>query len=134
MLKQAEHRLGTPSESLSQSAAISAVGSDDPAQAAGHLQWMEQTYGDVYNAYGDFPNPALDPTGTVDGCYYNYCDNGIETNDPVGINNLGIEFTMKLYFKENFNARTDPELNLQATKRKYNENNWLASAQSILLR
>ena len=31
-------------------------------------------YGDVYSAYGGTPDPALDPTGTVDGCYYNYPD------------------------------------------------------------
>jgi hypothetical protein len=43
-------------------------------QSAAHPDWIRGMYGDVYSAYGGTPDPALDPTGTVDGCYYNYPD------------------------------------------------------------
>lgn len=109
----------------------SPVGSDNPEQAQGHLDWIKELYTHVYAAYGGYPNPYEDPSRTVDGCYYNYCDSDLGINGPMGPDNMGIDFAMRLYFKDNFNASGDSDKNLQAIKQKYNANNWFASAQSI---
>ena len=107
------------------------VGEDNPLQAAGHLAWINKMYTLMYSKTGGFPNPQQDPGGTVDGCYYNYCDSDLGTNAPPGNGNMGIDFAMDLYFKQNFNTNIDPSKNLQIIKRKYNDHNWFASAQSI---
>ena len=97
------------------------VGQDDPVQAKAHIDWINGMYSDVYSAYGGFPDPRRDPTGTVDGCYFNYCDTALGVNGTPGISNA-----MYLYFKDNFTP-------LQNIKRKYNPLDWFRSAQSIPL-
>lgn len=99
----------------------SPVGSDDPVQAAAHLDWIDSMYKDVYAAYGGFPDPANDPSGTVDGCYYNYCDSALGVN---GNPNPGIDHAMRLYFLGNYTQ-------LKYAKSKWNPVDWFKSAQSI---
>lgn len=99
----------------------SPVGSDDPVQAAAHLDWINTMYRDVYAAYGGFPDPSKDPSGTVDGCYYNYCDSDLGTN---GVLYPGIDHAMRLYFLGNY-------AQLKSAKGKWNPSDWFKSAQSI---
>ncbi len=97
------------------------VGDSDPAQAAAHVGWVNAMYTDVYAPYGGFPDPRQDPTGTVDGCYFNYCDSDLGTNDGSG---PGIDHALSLYFKDNAPR-------LAAVKAEWNPENWFRSAQSI---
>lgn len=97
----------------------SQIGKDDPAQQVAHLNWIRGLYSEVYDAFGGYPNPALDPSGTVDGCYYNYCDNDLNDGG-------GVDFAMDLYFEGNL-AR------LKSVKSRYNPNNWFNGPQSIPL-
>lgn len=82
-----------------------------------HLEWMRDFYGDVYAATGGTPNPLYDPTGNVDGCYYNYCDSDL--NDL-----LGRQGALRLYFQENLDR-------LVAVKQQWDPNNFFNNAQSI---
>ena len=97
----------------------SQIGKDDPAQQAAHLNWIRGLYSEVYDAFGGYPNPELDPSGTVDGCYYNYCDNDLNDGG-------GVDFAMGLYFEDNL-AR------LKTVKSRYNPKNWFNGPQSIPL-
>ncbi len=92
-------------------------------QGQAYIDWINQFYAQVYAAYGGTPNPANDPTGTVDGCYYNYPD------DVLGTHASGkIDQAMWLYFLENFK---DEARNLQAVKRHWDAENYFHHAQSI---
>ena len=86
---------------------------------AAHLEWIRNFYSAMYINYGLTPNPGLDPSGTVDGCYYNYCDTDL--NDIVGR-----EGAMRLYFLGNLDR-------LVSTKNQWDPNNYFNSAQSIPL-
>ena len=84
-----------------------------------YLSWIRDFYSDVYKNTGGTPNPYLDETNNVDGCYYNYPDSDL--NDIVGR-----EGAMKLYFLNNLER-------LKSVKRKWDPNNYFNSAQSIPL-
>jgi FAD/FMN-containing dehydrogenase len=86
---------------------------------AAYLSWIRDFYSDVYKNTGGTPNPYLDETNNVDGCYYNYPDSDL--NDIVGR-----EGAMKLYFLNNLER-------LKSVKRKWDPNNYFNSAQSIPL-
>ncbi len=103
----------------------SVIGGGDPAQSKAHVDWVNTMYADVYADYGQFPDPRLDPDGTVDGCYFNYCDSDLGTNDDAV---PGIDHAMYLYFKDNY--KVNPR-NLLSVKRNWNPENWFSSAQSI---
>lgn len=93
----------------------------DPAYDAGHLAWMRDLYSAVYAQTGGVPDPAQDPTDTVDGCYYNYPD--VDLNAA-----LGRDGALRLYFLDNFREK---ERNLVAVKRQWDPNDYFNSAQSI---
>ena len=88
-------------------------------QDAGHLAWIREFYEAMYKRTGGTPNPALDPTDNLDGCYYNYPDSDL--NDIVGR-----EGAMKLYFLENLDR-------LKRVKRTWDPNDYFNSKQSIPL-
>lgn len=83
------------------------------------LGWIRDFYGAVYRKTKGTPNPKLDPTNNVDGCYYNYPDSDL--NDLVGR-----EGAMELYFLENLER-------LKSVKRRWDPNNYFNNAQSIPL-
>lgn len=91
--------------------------SDDAA----HLAWIRALYSAVYQRTGRVPDPAADPTGTVDGCYYNYPDVDLDAT-------VGTEGALRLYFLDNL--RSNPR-NLVAVKRRWDPSNVFSSAQSI---
>lgn len=103
----------------------SAIGEDDPAQAAAHLDWINTMYSYAYSEYGGFPDPRNDPSGTVDGCYYNYPDRDLGVN---GVSSPGIDNAMYLYFKDNF---AEAPQNLASIKKRWNPMNWFNGEQSI---
>jgi FAD/FMN-containing dehydrogenase len=88
------------------------VGQSDPAQDALYLGWIRQFYQSVYAASGGTPDPQHDPSGTVDGCYYNYPDV-----------DLGPD-ALRLYFLQNL-------AKLKNVKREWDWNNYFNHAQSI---
>lgn len=92
-------------------------------QEASHLEWVRGFYEDVYAAYGGAPDPTRDPSGTVDGCYYNYPDVDLGTRTDGRL-----EQALRLYFGDNLrqNAR-----NLVAVKRRWDPQDYFNGAQSI---
>ena len=93
------------------------------AQEAAHRAWIGQFYQDVYATSGGLPDPAQDPTGTVDGCYFAYPDVDLGSNDGGGI-----DTALRLYFGENY--RTNPR-NLVAVKARWDPRNLFNHAQSL---
>lgn len=87
--------------------------SNDPA----HLDWINGFYAAMYADTGHVPNPVLDPTDNVDGCYYNYCDSHL--NEVVGRDGA-----MRLYFLSNLER-------LVQVKGQWDPNNYFNSRQSI---
>jgi hypothetical protein len=90
----------------------------NPKDDAAHLKWISDFYQYVYKHTGGTPDPEKDPTGNVDGCYYNYPDidlNGMFNNK---------EFALKLYFGNNLPR-------LKATKKRWDPNDYFNSSQSI---
>ena len=92
-------------------------------QSEAHLAWINDFYRAVYADCGGTPDPARDPSGTVQGCYVNYpdCDLGAhETGDA--------EHALWLYFLDNLrnNAR-----NLVGVKQRWDPTNVFRNAQSI---
>ena len=95
-------------------------------QSAAHLDWIRGMYGDVYSAYGGTPDPAQDPTGTVDGCYYNYPD------IDLGSHRKGTaEKALWLYFLGNLRQG---RRNLVDVKAHWDPQNFFHNAQSIPVR
>lgn len=88
---------------------------DDPK----YLSWIREFYGAVYKKTGGTPNPKLDPTNNVAGCYYNYPD--ADLNELVGK-----QEAMELYFLENLDR-------LKVVKRRWDPNNYFNNEQSIPL-
>lgn len=86
---------------------------NDPA----YLGWMHDFYSDVYEATGHTPNPALDLTDNVDGCYYNYPDSDLNQYG-------GLEGALKLYFGNNLDK-------LKQVKKRWDPNDYFNSFQSI---
>jgi hexose oxidase len=88
-----------------------------------HLDWINQFYAAVYAEYGGAPDPAEDPDGTVDGCYFNYPD--VE----LGSHGRGdVDYALRLYFLDNF--RKNPR-NLVAIKQRWDPQNYFHHAQSL---
>ncbi|MEG3145753.1 FAD-binding protein [Sphingomonas sp. RT2P30] len=96
---------------------------ENEAQAQAHLDWMEGFYTAVYADSGGTPDPARDPSGTVDGCYFNYPD------VDLGSHACGdVDDALWLYFLENFR---DAPRNLVAIKRHWDPMNYFHHAQSL---
>ena len=93
--------------------------------AQGYLDWINQFYTDVYAVMGGTPDPLKDPSGTVDGCYYNYPDNVLGTHAD-----QRIDQAMWLYFLDNFRNN---ERNLVDIKRYWDPENYFQHPQSIPL-
>lgn len=93
--------------------------------AQGYLDWINQFYANVYAATGGTPDPAKDPSGTVDGCYYNYPDNVLGTHAD-----KKIDQAMWLYFLDNFRNN---RRNLVDIKRYWDPENYFHHPQSIPL-
>ncbi len=58
-------------------------------QERAHVALINGLYGDVYRASGGTPDPAQDPTGTVDDCSVNDPDSGLGTHAD-GVLQLGL--------------------------------------------
>ena len=105
----------------------SLVGDSDAGRAAAqeqaHLDWIRGMYGDTYASYGGVPDPARDPAGIVDGCYYNYPDSDLGTHADGRIDDA-----LTLYFQDNY--RRNPR-NLVDIKRRWDPTNIFNHAQSI---
>ncbi len=105
----------------------SLVGEGDEGRAAAqentHLEWIRGMYRDTYSTYGGVPNPARDPNGIVDGCYYNYPDVDLGTHADGRIDDA-----LTLYFQDNF--RKNPR-NLVDIKQRWDPTNVFNHAQSI---
>jgi hexose oxidase len=89
----------------------------DAGDDATYLQWIRDFYTTMYAATGGTPNPTLDPTDNVDGCYYNYPDSDLNAYG-------GLTGALQLYFGENLDR-------LQAVKRRWDPNDYFNSFQSI---
>jgi hypothetical protein len=96
------------------------------AQYQAHLQWIRNFYQDVYSAYGGTPNPSADPTGTVDGCYYNYPDNDLGTHAEGTVENA-----LQLYFGDNLRSN---RRNLVDVKARWDPQDLFHGPQSIPVR
>ena len=92
-------------------------------QEKAHLAWINGMYRDVYAAYGGTPDPARDPDGVVDGCYFNYPDIALGTHADGNINHA-----LWLYFLANYRQRPR---NLVAVKRRWDPSNIFHHAQSL---
>lgn len=93
------------------------------SQEKAHVDWINQMYHDVYAAYGGTPDPAKDPTGTVDGCYFNYPDVALGSHADGNIDQA-----LWLYFLDNYRLRAR---NLVAVKRRWDPDNLFHHAQSL---
>jgi hypothetical protein len=101
---------------------------DEPyrSQTEGHLRWINDFYAEVYAEYGGTPDPANDPSGTVDGCYYNYPDEVLGTHA-----HRDVDRALWLYFLDNF--RRNPR-NLVRVKQRWDPDDFFHHAQSIPVR
>ena len=88
-----------------------------------HLDWINQFYAAVYAEYGGAPDPAEDPDGTVDGCYFNYPDVELGSHERGDVDRA-----LRLYFLDNF--RRNPR-NLVAIKQLWDPQNYFHHAQSL---
>jgi len=93
--------------------------------AKGYLDWINQFYAEVYAVMGGTPDPSKDPSGTVDGCYYNYADSVLGTHAD-----QKIDQAMWLYFLDNFRNN---ERNLVDIKRYWDPEDYFHHPQSIPL-
>jgi len=93
--------------------------------AQGYLDWINKFYMEVYAAMGGTPDPAKDPSGTVDGCYYNYPDSVLGTHAD-----QKIDQAMWLYFLDNFRNN---KRNLVEVKRYWDPEDYFHHPQSIPL-
>ena len=106
-----------------------AAAADEPQAPArtsreqAHLDWINQFYAAVYAEYGGTPDPAADPGGTVDGCYFNYPDVELGSHDRGDVDRA-----LRLYFLDNF--RKNPR-NLVAIKQLWDPQNYFHHAQSL---
>lgn len=82
-----------------------------------YLRWIRRFYHEMYKELGGAPNPKLDRTHNVDGCYFNYPDSDLNKI-------VGKEGALELYFLENLDR-------LKMVKRRWDPNNYFNSAQSI---
>lgn len=84
---------------------------------AAYLKWMSDFYTAVYEETGGTPNPQLDPTQNVDGCYYNYPDSDLNAFG-------GLNAALHLYFAGNLKRLKD-------VKKRWDPANYFNSFQSI---
>ena len=98
-------------------------GDPDSGDGLALVNWMNAAYADIYSETGGFPDPALDTTNTVDGCYYNYPDSELTTQQ-------NIDYAMRLYFLDNY--KSNPR-NLQNIKSVWDPENHFHHPQSIPL-
>jgi len=89
----------------------------DAAQDDAHLSWIRDFYTDVYRLTGGVPDPQMDATANVDGCYYNYPDTDLNIDG-------NREPALRLYFGDNLPR-------LRSVKRRWDPNNYFNSSQSI---
>ena len=91
---------------------------NDPAQDAGHLQWMRDFYNDLYSAEGVGTTYAGTPfwNERFEGCYINYPD----------VDMLEYSFWPQLYY-----GTGDLYPFLQEVKRRYDPNNFFHHAMSV---
>jgi hexose oxidase len=82
----------------------------------GHLAWIRDFYAAMYSSTGGLPDPLLDATDTVDGCYISYPD--------VDLNDAGLATALRLYYGVN-------RPRLQQTKEIWDPHNYFHHAQSI---
>ncbi|MEP9359452.1 FAD-binding protein [Sphingomonas sp. KR3-1] len=95
----------------------------DEAQAQAHLAWIDEFYAFVYAATGGVPDPALDPDGVVDGCYFNYPDLSLGSYATGNVDQA-----LRLYFLDNF--RANPR-NLVAIKQQWDPQDFFHHQQSL---
>ncbi len=89
----------------------------EKADDAIYLKWIRDFYTEMYAATGGTPNPALDPTDNVDGCYYNYPDSDLNAYG-------GRDAALQLYFGSNLER-------LKQVKKRWDPNDYFNSMQSI---
>lgn len=95
----------------------------DEAQMQAHLDWINRFYAAVYADTGGTPDPARDPGGTVDGCYFNYPDSVLGTHAQ-----CDVDRALWLYFLDNF--RNNPR-NLVAVKAQWDPQDMFHHPQSL---
>lgn len=95
-------------------------------QQAAHLDWIRGLYAQTYASSGGVPDPAMDPTGVVDGCYGNYPDSDLGTHADGRLDRA-----LWLYYLDNF--RRNPR-NLVAVKQYWDPSDRFHNAQSIPVR
>ncbi|MEM8933384.1 MAG: FAD-binding protein, partial [Acidobacteriota bacterium] len=93
----------------------------DRSHDAAHLEWIRSLYSAVYARTAGVPDPTLDPTDNVDGCYFNYPDVDLGRG-------ADRDRALHLYFLDNFRRG---ERNLVAVKRRWNPSDLFCSGQSI---
>lgn len=99
------------------------IGAADDAQGVAHVQWIREIYTATFADAGGFPDPDTNPN--YDGCYYNYPDIDLGTTE-----NSGLEYAMKLYFKQNYRGAI-PSL---GQTRQYNAINDIQTASPPVTR
>lgn len=92
-------------------------------QQDAHLRWIHDLYEQTYAASGGTPDPSKDSTGIVDGCYANYPDSDLGTQ-----NDGRLDQALWLYYLDNFRKNSR---NLVAVKRYWDPVNVFHHAQSI---
>lgn len=98
----------------------------DKTQTDAHLKWINDFYAAVYIDTGGVPDPEQDPSGTVDGCYFNYPDSVLGTHAEGDVDRA-----LRLYFLDNY--RSNPR-NLVAVKARWDPADMFHHAQSIPVR
>ncbi|MFC7400330.1 FAD-binding protein [Chelatococcus sp. GCM10030263] len=99
------------------------------ALAQANMSWLKTMYARIYSGYGGTPDPVEDRTGTVDGCYFNYCDTDLGVNNGPHTPYANINKAMSLYFGENYLGGSS--FSLLGAKKNWNPSDWFRSAQSI---
>ena len=106
----------------------SPVGTPDTRLDRVYIDWLNSLYHNVYQGTGGWPDPYFheNPDASpYQGCYYNYCDRELGTNEQ---GEESIDFAMQMYFgKENYQR-------LVNVKRTYDPYNIWNSSQSIPLK
>jgi hexose oxidase len=92
-------------------------------QQRAHVRWIRDIYEATFAASGGTPDPLRDPSGIVDGCYYNYPDTDLGTAADGRL-----ERALRLYFGQNLRG---PGRNLVAIKSRWDPQNFFHHAQSI---
>ena len=81
-----------------------------------NLQWIRAFYADIYAETNGIPDPTIDATGQLDGCYINYPD--------VDLNHHGLKKALQLYYGDNLGR-------LMQTKSAWDPFDFFNHSQSI---